>query len=176
MHTWLDGTSAGELDPDALLDCVVAKGSAAVNIVPDRNWNIKDPAERAVKVAALHRFADACRRRDLPMNVGTELNKPGQRFVDDFTAAPMQPLHADFVAGARVMVGHTWLLRWAGYSYTGPAAAADLPARQERNAFFAAVGALPPPDARRRRRLEEAGPAKALDLLRTAARAGRWPA
>ena len=30
-----------------MLDCMAAKGAAALNIIPDRNWNIADPDARA---------------------------------------------------------------------------------------------------------------------------------
>lgn len=175
MHTWLDGASSGEKDPARLLECVVAKGSEAVNIVPDRNWNFKDPQERAAKVASLYAFVQAARALDLPINVGTELNKAGQRFVDDFAAPELQPVAADFLFGAQVMVGHTRLLRFAEFAYTGAAAKAEFPARRDRNRFFARVGALPAPDTATRERLAAAGPATALSRLRDAAYIGRWP-
>ena len=42
LVTWLDGSSAGEADAEAMLDCLVAKGAGGLNIIPDRNWNIAD--------------------------------------------------------------------------------------------------------------------------------------
>jgi len=36
-----------------MLECMVAKGAAALNIIPDRNWNIKDPEARETKVRKL---------------------------------------------------------------------------------------------------------------------------
>jgi hypothetical protein len=151
----------------------VAKGVAAVGIIPDRNWNVKDPAERARKVQALHEFVKAAEARDLPVNVGTELNAPGQRFVDDFSAAELRPLIPGFLRGAEVFVGQTRLLRHAGYSYVGQGAS-DFPARKARNDFFATVGTLPAPDAAVRSRLERSSPAQNLDCLRASAKAGRW--
>ena len=174
MHAWLDGTFPGEKDPVRLLECVVAKGSEAVNIIPDRNWNFKDAQEKATKVAHLYAFIKAANALDLPINVGTELNKAGQRFVDDFAAPELQPVVADFITGAQVMVGQTLLQRFAGFSYTGAAARAEFPGRKERNRFFAAVGALPPPAVPEVRKLEAAGPAKAFAVLCDAAKAGRW--
>jgi len=174
MSTWLDGTSAGESAPAAQLECLVAKGVEAVNIIPDRNWNLKDPVEKARKIAELDRYVAAARALALPINVGTELNKPGQRFVDDFAAPPMQPHHAAFLQGAQVMVGQTRLLRWADLSYIDAAAAAEFPSRQARNAFFATVGALPAPSAPVRARLTGMAPAKARAYLADCAKAGRW--
>jgi len=174
MTAWLDGTSPGESDPDAQLDCLMAKGVEAVNIIPDRNWNLSDPDERARKIAELDRYVAAATKRNLPINVGTELNKPGQRFVDDFDAPPMRRHAEVFLAGARVVVGHTRLLRYAGVSYIGPEAAADFPDRADRNRAFAAVGALPPPSAERHARLLEMENSKAYALLMDAARRGTW--
>ena len=52
--TWLDGISAGEQAIDELLDLLIGQGAVALNIIPDRNWNIADPEMRALKVAKLH--------------------------------------------------------------------------------------------------------------------------
>jgi hypothetical protein len=174
MSTWLDGTSAGESDPATQLQCLTAKGVEAVNIIPDRNWNLKDATDKARKIAELDRYIAAAQALELPINVGTELNKPGQRFVDDFAAAAMKPHHAAFLQGARVMVGHTRLLRWADLSYGDAAATAEFPTRAARNAFFAAVGALPGPDEPTRARLAEMDPGKACVYLADCAKAGHW--
>lgn len=174
MLAWLDGTSSGEAAPQKLLECAVAKGIESVNIIPDRNWNFKDPAESANKARLLNEFVAACVALDLPINVGTELNKPGQRFVDDFEAAPMKPHQPLFLAGAQVMVGQTRLLRYAKFGYCGAAAKAEFPGRRERNAFFAAVGALPAPDAAGRAKLAALSPDQAFACLSDSARAARW--
>jgi hypothetical protein len=174
MSTWLDGTSEGESAPATQLECLMAKGVEAVNLIPDRNWNLKDAAEKARKVAEMDRYVAAATALDLPLNVGTELNKAGQRFVDDFGVAPMQRHHASFRHGAEIMVGHMRLLRWADLSYIDAAAAAEFPARAARNAFFAAVGRLPGPDPRTRDRLGAMSPGKAYAYLTGCARAGSW--
>ena len=174
MGTWLDGMRAGESDPAAQLECLIAKGIAAVNIIPDRNWNVKDADKAAVLVRELDRYIAAAKCFDLPINIGTELNKPGQRFVDDFAAEAMKPYHGDFLQGAQIMVGHTRLLRWADYSYTDEETAEDHPIRAERNAFFASVGALPGPDATTVAKLDDMASGKALSYLRSSASRGEW--
>ena len=174
MTTWLDGMSAGESDPEKQLECLKAKGAAAVNIIPDRNWNFTDSDEQRRKVAELTRYVAAADALELPINVGTELNKPGQRFVDDFEAAPMKPFLPTFMRGAQVMIGHTRLLRYADFSYVGEAACAEYPEVSERNAFFAGVGDLPCPGAETRRQLEQAPPEKAYALIQDSLRAGHW--
>jgi len=166
MVTWLDGTSAGEADGRAMLECMVSKGCAALNIVPDRNWNIQDPKKREVKVAKLREIVQEAVKMALPINIGTEMNKQGLPFVDDLSGEALRP-HGDvFLDGARVMVGQTLLARYAGFSYVSAAALAELKDRKARNAFFGAVGALPPLDMRRDAELNQMGTEKALAWFR----------
>lgn len=171
---WLDGSLPGEADPRAQLACLAAKGVEMVNIIPDRNWNFKDPAKQAVRVKALNEYIAAAQELELPIIVGTEGNKPGQRLVDDFNADALKPHMKAFTQGADLLVGHTRLLRYADYSYTDERTKGDYASRAERNAFFAAVGALPAPDAAVRRKLDEAAPEENLAYLRAAAENGRW--
>jgi hypothetical protein len=173
--TWLDGTSAGESDMGAMCDCLMTLGAAAINLIPDRNHNIRDPALRARKVANLGTVVRAARARHLPIIIGTEMNKDGQPFFDDLAAEPLRPYESDFVTGARILVGHTLLARYADFSYTGPAAAGEFGSDTARkNAVFAAVGGLPGLTAAQAKRLEDMGPAKALTALRDAAARGVW--
>lgn len=175
MITWLDGTSAGEADPAAMLDTLTAQGAAAVNIIPDRNWNLADPAQKAIKIAHLGRYVAACEARHLPINIGTEMNRDGLPFVDRLEGAELRPYRDAFIRGAQIMVGHSILLRYAGFSYTGPQADAEFGAdRAARNRLFAAVGALPPLTTEGAAALRDAGEAGALARIRDAARRGRW--
>ncbi|MFC1453527.1 hypothetical protein ACFLSJ_09330, partial [Verrucomicrobiota bacterium] len=169
MMTWLDGTSKGERDARALLECMTGMGVAAVNIIPDRNWNIRDPESRCVKIRNLGDMVAAAEGMGLPLNVGTEMNKDGLPFVDDLAGEVLRPHREAFLRGARVMVGHTVLLRYADYSYTGEGAAADFPDPARRTAFFERVGSLPPLRVEQAAELEAAGPVKALERLRQAA-------
>jgi hypothetical protein len=175
MVTWLDGTSQGEADAMAMVTCLRAKGAAAANIIPDRNWNYKDPAVRALKTRKLGEFVEACERLDLPVNIGTEMNRDGLPFADDLAGEALAPHKATFTHGAQVMVGHTLLGRYAGFPYTGAAARAefgdDLKAR---NRFFAAVGALPPLTCDIAGKLSGAGVTGALAAIRQAVKKGLW--
>jgi len=175
MITWLDGTSDGEADGRKLLECLEGMGCAALNIVPDRNWNIADPAKRAVKTAKLREIVAEAVRMDLPVNIGTEMNKQGLPFVDDLAGEALKPYRDVFVAGARVMVGQTLLARYAGFPYLGAAAQAAYPTRRLRNGFFGTVGALTALDVRQGDALDSMGAEKALrwfeDSVRAAARA-----
>jgi hypothetical protein len=166
MTTWLDGTSPGERDAAKLLDAMEACGAAALNIIPDRNWNIRDPGQRAVKQERLREIVTLCESREIPVNVGTEMNKLGLPFADDLACEALARHGAAFLRGARIMVGQSILARYANFSYAGPAAAAEFPGVAERNRFFEAVGALPPIDAAEDARLAEMGPERALAKLR----------
>lgn len=172
---WLDGSLPGEADPKAQLECLVAKGLEMVNIIPDRNWNFKDPEKKAIRVKALNEYVAAANALDLPIIVGTECNKPGQRKVDDFDCDALKPLSPDFTRGANVLFGHTTLLRYADYSYSDARAKEEFPCRKARNDFFAAVGALPIPPAKIRQALaNETEPEKNLAVIRDAAAKGYW--
>lgn len=172
---WLDGSLPGEADPKSQLECLVAKGIEMVNIIPDRNWNFKDPEKKAIKVKALNEYVAAANALNLPIIVGTECNKPGQRKVDDFDSDALKPLLADFTRGANVLFGHTTLLRYADYSYSDQRAKDEFPCRKARNDFFASVGALPVPPAKVRQALmDETCAEKNLDFIRDAAKKGAW--
>ncbi len=174
MATWLDGTSPGEENIAELLECQIAKGIAALNIVPDRNWNLKDPDERARKIARFHECVEAADRLQLPINAGTELNKYGQRWIDDFAAGPMKQVAASFVRGARIMIGHTRLLRFADFSYIGDEAKAEYPDLTARNDFFAAAGALPAPNEITLEKLKNGSPSQNYAIIQDAARRHTW--
>jgi len=163
MIAWLDGTSRGEQDPYTLFACLKEKGAAALNIIPERNWNINDPEEKKIKEANLKQVMQAAEEFGLPVNIGTEMNRPGQPFYDDLKGENLAPYRDDFLNGARIMVGHTLLSRFAGYPYTGERAETDFPSVHERNAFFARTGSLPPLDTVSARMLREKGPGQGLE-------------
>lgn len=175
MAAWLDGTTAGEGDPGSLLGCLRAKGVAAVNIIPDRNWNFIDPAVRALKISKLKDYVEAAEALAMPINIGTEMNRDGLPFVDDLTGAALKPHRALFIQGAQVMVGHGILSRYAGFSYVGGAASKEFGADiRAKNAFFAAVGALPALTRNEAETFVARGPAQALDMIRKAVKTGKW--
>lgn len=146
--TWLDGTNPGESDMPALLSLMVDKGVVALNIIPDRNWNIKDPDEKRVKLENLDKAVNAARELHLPLCIGTELNKLGLPLVDDFSAPELAPYVADFVEGAYFFWGHTFLARKAGIGFASNWAEAHFgKERAARNAFYSQVGRLADPKA-----------------------------
>lgn len=166
MITWLDGTSEGEKNGREMLECMKAKGAAALNIIPDRNWNIADAAERKIKISCLNEIVAHAEEMGLPINIGTEMNKAGLPFADDLDEAPLRRHKEVFLRGAQIMVGHTILAKYAGYSYTGIQAETDYPRIADKNRFFAAVGSTPAIDAGRARELERMGKKKAFEWLR----------
>jgi hypothetical protein len=167
MTTWLDGTSAGESDARGLLEYLRDKGAVALNIVPDRNWNVSDPAARATKIANLNAIVAGAVDLHLPVNIGTEMNKLGLPFVDDLAVEALRPHAETFTTGAQIMVGHTLLARYAALPYAGQAANdmfADVVAK---NDFFAAVGALPPLSVALAEKLSDMGTDGSLSWFRS---------
>lgn len=137
---WLDGTSDGEQNPDALLDLHLSHGALALNIIPDRNWNIDDEDDRAIKIENLAAIVDSAQRKGMPIFVGTEMNAPGQPDVDNFDADALTPHIGAFLDGARAACAHTLLERHAGMGYLSPWAKNQLPELSARQRFY---GSLP---------------------------------
>ena len=154
-YAFLDGLSDGEQHMADLLELLISKGMAGLTIIPDRNWDYSDPEVRAVKVAELDKVMGLARDLDLPVIVGTEMNKPGQRQVDDFGAAPLRPFWKDFSRGADFIYGHTFMHRVLGLGYQSLWARANLPTRRERNVFCARVGAIAEPGSQLLTRVAE---------------------
>jgi hypothetical protein len=142
---WLDGTSAGEQGIEELLELLIGKGAVALNIVPDRNWNITDPETRQLKIQNLYHVVRLAEDLALPLNVGTEMNSFGQKEVDDFDAPELAPVRQAFVDGAYFIYGHAILERALRLGYQSQWAQAHLPSRRERNEFYTWVGYAVPP-------------------------------
>ena len=142
---WLEGTSEGEKAIEELLDVMLKGGVAAVNIIPDRNWNITDPAVKKTKLDHLYRFVDLARSHDLPISAGTEMNAYGQRFVDDFDAPELRPLTPLFLEGAHIFYAHTILQPHAAMGYLSDWAKRSFASVKEKNAFFKHVGEVVDP-------------------------------
>jgi hypothetical protein len=138
--TWLDGTSAGEQAMEELLNLLIEKGAVALNIIPDRNWNIADAETRHARVNNLYRIVELAQKLDLPLNIGTEMNAHGQKVVDDFDVPELAPVREAFLDGAYFIYGHTVMQRALGLGYQSEWAKAHLPSRRERNAFYTSLG------------------------------------
>jgi len=84
IGTWLDGTNEGERSPEFFIELLKEKGIKGITIIPERNWNIKDKMEKEIKVKNLDKFMETCIKMNMPVICGTEMNKYGQPFVDNF--------------------------------------------------------------------------------------------
>ncbi len=143
---WLDGTSQGEQDIHELLDLLIGKGVAMMNIIPDRNWNIPDDDLRKRKVNNLYEIVEIAQNLDLPIIVGTEMNSFGQRLIDDFSAPELQPLNQIFLDGAYFIYGHTVMQRVGGFGFLSTWAQTHFSDRKSKNIFYQKVGRLFPPE------------------------------
>jgi len=134
---WLDGSSEGERSSERLLDVACAAGAAALNIIPDRNYT---PGVRDARLEKLEEVVALAESRGLPIVVGTEMNAPGNKFVDSFDSAELKPLLPTFLKGASIVYAHSVLQRESGLGYLSDWAASTFPSLAGRNAFFEALG------------------------------------
>ena len=136
---WLDGMSDGEKDHGKLLDMHISCGAALLNIIPDRNWNFSDPEVKAAKTECLDAVIDAAIERDMPVIIGTEMNAPGQKLVDDFDCDALKKHNDIFTQGAAISFTHT-LLSPLGMGYLSKWAEENFADKAAKNEFFANFG------------------------------------
>lgn len=140
-YAYLDGTESGESDMNELLTYMSEKGVTAFNIIPDRNWNLKEPATKQMKIENLRQAIEAANGLNFPICIGTEMNKAGQPLVDNFEAVELAPFVDDFRAGGRALWGHTLLARSLDFGWGSEAAEQAFgKSRRNRFAFFKEVG------------------------------------
>ena len=164
--TRLDGTTAGEQAIDELLDLLVGQGAVAAEYHPRPQLEHRRPRDAAAQGCQAARGRPHAAARDLPINVGTEMNAPGNKLVDDFDVPEMAPVKKAFLDGAHFIYGHTVLQRALGLGYQSVWAQANLPTRRERNDFYTAVGYRVPPGADGIARLQGLEPIRSRgDLL-----------
>jgi len=137
VHTWLDGTSDGEQKIEMLLDVAMSTGAAAINVIPDRNYTPGSPDQ---KLKNLYDVVEVAQNRHLPVVMGTEMNSPGQKFVDDFSTQELKPLAPIFLKGAHIVYAHSVLQRQSGFGYTSEWAKKRFDNIGEKNSFFEQVG------------------------------------
>ena len=136
-YAWLDGTSEGEDDIEPLIATAMSSGADAINIVPDRNYT---PGKRDVRLDNLERVVGLAEELGLPVIVGTEMNSPGQKFVDDFESDELAPLLPVFLKGAHIVTAHTALERAGRLGYASGWARRSFPDRKTRSEFYESVG------------------------------------
>jgi len=136
-HTWLDGTSAGERAIEELLEVSMSSGTAALNIIPDRNYT---PGAQDQLVKNLYDTVEIAEKLHLPIIVGTEMNSPGTKLVDSFESEELKPLAPVFLKGAHIAYAHSVLQRESGLGYLSRWAEMNFNSTGEKNDFFASVG------------------------------------
>lgn len=164
---WLDGTLPGEQAMPELLDLLISKGAVALNIIPDRNWNIADPDTKQRKLQNLYDVVALAAEHDLPLNIGTEMNSFGQKVIDDFAAPELDPMRDAFLDGAHFIYGHTVMQRLVGMGYPSAWAQAHLPSRRERNDFYTKIGYAVPGGTTELPVNDSMNPAEILQKLNT---------
>jgi hypothetical protein len=138
---WLDGSSAGERRMEEFVDVAMASGAAALNVIPDRNYT---PGAPDAKIKNLYDVVALAERRGFPVVAGTEMNAPGQKFVDSFFSAELEPLAPIFLRSAYIVYAHTALQRELGLGYLSAWAKASFASVAAKNDFFTAARALRP--------------------------------
>ncbi|HCU22308.1 MAG TPA: hypothetical protein DF698_05365, partial [Candidatus Atribacteria bacterium] len=161
--SWLDGTRSGEKDPKELLDFCEAKGIETLFIVPDRNWDLPDQEESRLKLAKLYEIVEEAKRRGFPIFVGTELNKFGQKFVDEFESPALTPLTPYFLRSAWMLWGHIIMEKSSQRGYTSEWAKKTFRDRKVKNQFYYQVGQTVPAD---RYQLERIGSLSSEELIK----------
>ncbi len=135
--TWLDGTSEGEQAIGELVQVAMASGTAAINIIPDRNYT---PGVKDGKLQNLYDAVALAEKHDFPVIVGTEMNAPGNKFVDDFNTAELKPLVPVVLKGAHIVYGHSVLQRESGLGYLSGWAKKNFNSAKAKNDFFEKLG------------------------------------
>ena len=143
-EAWLDGTTKGESLGIKYMEASREEGAEALNIIPDRNWNIKDTEIRKIKIAKLAEAVAAAEKLEMPVFIGTEMNKAGQPFADDIDCGALAPHKQIFLKGAASAAGHSILAKFADTPYSGEKASAEFKTTADKNTFFENVGRLPP--------------------------------
>jgi len=136
-YAWLDGASEGEARIEELLQVAMNTGVAAINLIPDRNYR---PGVRDEKLANLCHVVALAEKLHLPIVVGTEMNSPGQKLMDDFDSEELAPLAPVFLKGAHLVYAHSVLQRGSRMGYTSEWAARSFADTAARNEFFHRLG------------------------------------
>jgi hypothetical protein len=134
---WLDGASEGEQHIGELFQVAIASGAAALNLIPNRNYT---PGLRDWKLQNLHEVIALAEKHHFPILVGTEMNSPGDKFVDSFETPELKPLLPVFLRGAHIFYAHSVLQRQSGLGYLSQWAADTFTTLPAKNEFFEKLG------------------------------------
>lgn len=160
---WLSGYPSGEKDPKFMLDFCLANQIETIFIIPDRIWDIENEIKRESNLKNLYMITQECQKRSVPIFVGTELNKHGQKLVDDFDSKYLDPFTSYFLESAWLLWGHMVLELSSRRGYNSSWAKETLPDRRKRNTFFALLGKNIPAD---REVIKKIGEKSTPDLIK----------
>jgi hypothetical protein len=135
--TWLDGTSEGEKRIEDLFEVAKSLGTAALNIIPDRNYT---PGVKDQKLQNLLDVIALAEKHHFPIIVGTEMNAPGNKFMDSFETAELKPFVPVFLKGAHIAYAHSMLQRHCRRGYLSDWAKQRFASIAEKNDFFEKLG------------------------------------
>ncbi len=173
---WANGTYPGEHEEAVLLDHLVNKGLVGINIVPDRSINVPEP-DKDLRLKYLCEIVEMATQYDLPIFIGTEMNKPGHQWVDDLNLPTLAPFKQPFMDGAYFLYGHTMLSRYAHLGYQSEWSKDQFRDRRSRNHFYSRIGISLPNTHENRDFLQNLSPdLSANDLIELVSRNGSNPA
>jgi hypothetical protein len=94
----------------------------------------------------LYHVVELAEKLHLPVVEGTEMNSPGQKFVDDFASKELEPLVPVFLKGAQIVYAHSVLQRKCGLGYTSEWAKKNFENVAGKNKFFEQLGSSLQPE------------------------------
>jgi hypothetical protein len=92
------------------------------------------------KLQNLYDVVAMAEKHHFPIIVGTEMNSPGNKFVDSSGTAELAPLLPVFLRGAHIAYAHSVLQRQSGLGYLSPWAKKTFADLSTKNAFFERLG------------------------------------
>lgn len=135
--TWLDGTTAGEKAIEELFEVSMRSGAAAINLIPDRNYT---PGVRDEKYKNLCDVIALSEKHGFPIIAGTEMNAPGNKFVDSFETAELKPFVPIFLKSAHIIYAHSVLQRESSLGYLSDWAKKNFKSIDDKNNFYEKLG------------------------------------
>ena len=129
---------------------------------------LRDRSSATDKVKNLYDVVALAERRGFPVIAGTEMNAPGQKFVDTFDADELKPLAPIFLRGAFIVYAHTASATRVWARLPQPVGRKRVSRRSTRRTeFFEAAGRALRPDAENKLSGVDAGvsPAQLLERL-----------
>ena len=92
------------------------------------------------KLENLNKVVKLTEELGLPLLGGTEMNSPGQKFVDNFSSAELSPHHNVFLRGSWILHTFKALQRYAGMGYLSEWAKNQFTDVKSKNEFYSSFG------------------------------------